>query len=560
MTLLKAILSLKRPAGSDTEREMINKFIKPTGAIEDSMGNLLLIVGSDPIIFSSHTDTMSKKAGYQEVKFDGKEMSLVRQYKKRTKNAKYEYAISGECLGADDGGGVWLMLKLIEAGISGAYIFHREEECGGKGSAYASKAYKDVLKDYKYCIAFDRRAADNLITHQGGTRTCSDAFGHSLIEQLDTFPFALNEKYKLDTTGSFTDSKNYIDIIPECTNLSIGYLKNHTSLETLDAEHLYRLKEAFLVLNVSKLVCERIAGTTESKYTAGFHSNLDNNYMLNWKWDFDLKRSRYVGKDKKLIKEEKANRKREKREKRAAQVVVKNKALIDKGICGPPHSGRKIHHEGVWYSVREWDKKEKERKRNGGKGIGEYVAFDHTPKPFPGTAPFHEYKGEPSQVIDIIKTPEQIQAALCPILAQLNAGGKVKLPFTNGERSSAAGATSEQPSQALVKVPITPVNDDEIIIDMVEQETQRVKQERASSSTEDKLWETVSPANTDLFEHYHIEDEKELRDLADMAELVISKPEEVTYLIKAWGYNYKGLVKDLASANRDIDNSGSDYH
>ena len=39
------------------------------------------------------------------------------------------------------------------------------------------------------------------------------------------------EIWKTDTGGSFTDTANYTDIIPECTNLSCGYYNAHTQSE-----------------------------------------------------------------------------------------------------------------------------------------------------------------------------------------------------------------------------------------------------------------------------------------------------------------------------------------
>ena len=79
-------------------------------------------------------------------------------------------------------------------------------------------------------------SADSVITFQSGERTCSDEFAKSLIEQLDM-------DYKIDTTGSFTDSYSYIDLIGECTNISVGYTSAAYGNERLDVGHAFKLRE-----------------------------------------------------------------------------------------------------------------------------------------------------------------------------------------------------------------------------------------------------------------------------------------------------------------------------
>ena len=56
---------------------------------------------------------------------------------------------NNECLGGDDGTGVWLMTKLIEAGVPGRYIFHRAEEVGGRGSGWIERIVKTFCKGRK---------------------------------------------------------------------------------------------------------------------------------------------------------------------------------------------------------------------------------------------------------------------------------------------------------------------------------------------------------------------------------------------------------------------------
>src|SRR5205085_5981828 len=132
---------------------------------------------------------------------------------------------------------VWLLMQMIEAKVPGRYIFHREEEIGGQGSHFIAEDNKKLLDGIKYAIAFDRRDVDSVITHQGGQRTCSAKFADAMIEKLNKIE---GLKYSKDSTGSFTDTKNYIDLVAECTNISCGYYSEHGTRESLDVAHLLR--------------------------------------------------------------------------------------------------------------------------------------------------------------------------------------------------------------------------------------------------------------------------------------------------------------------------------
>src|ERR1017187_3144400 len=106
---LLAMLTYMRPHGSDTERAFIERYITPTGAKPDTFGNLWLTVGDAPILWCSHTDTVHKLPGKQRVLYGAGVASVE----------------GSNCLGADCTTGVWLMLAMIRAKVSGTYIFHR---------------------------------------------------------------------------------------------------------------------------------------------------------------------------------------------------------------------------------------------------------------------------------------------------------------------------------------------------------------------------------------------------------------------------------------------------
>jgi hypothetical protein len=232
-----SMLSFRRPAGSKTEAEFIGKFIKPLGTTVDAYGNHILQIGNDPaVLWSSHTDSVHHKDGYQGIDFDGQFVTLP-------VNSK------SNCLGADDAAGVWIMTQMIQAKVPGLYVFHFAEEVGCVGSRSIRDKAPDLLKGIKSAIAFDRKGTSSVITHQR-KRCCSDAFGNSLAEQL---PF----RFKLDDTGVMTDTRIYMDLVPECTNLSVGYYNEHYPHEALDVNHLFELRDFMVKIDQSKFVIER---------------------------------------------------------------------------------------------------------------------------------------------------------------------------------------------------------------------------------------------------------------------------------------------------------------
>jgi hypothetical protein len=232
-----AMLRFRRPAGSASEMQFITKFIMPTGTKMDKHGNWVLQIGDDPkVLWSSHTDSVHRMDGYQNVDFDGKFITL-------SVNSK------SNCLGADCAAGVWIMTEMIKAKVPGLYIFHFAEEIGCVGSRAIVDKEPERLAKIQSAIAFDRKGIDSVITHQR-RRCCSDAFGDSLRAQLPN-------RYKLDPTGVLTDTKQYMGIIPECSNLSVGYYNEHQPHEALDVGHLIDLRNFMVKIDRSKFVIER---------------------------------------------------------------------------------------------------------------------------------------------------------------------------------------------------------------------------------------------------------------------------------------------------------------
>lgn len=235
---LMAMLETKRPHKSKAESKFIDNWIKPLGVEVDTFGNLYKRIpgDGDSVLWSSHTDTVHNSGGRQAIR---KEKGVI----KLSSRAK------ANCLGADDTAGVWLMREMILEGKPGLYIFHRAEEIGGLGSDYIATHGRDLLKGIQVAIALDRKGYQDVITFQG-SRGCSDIFAESLAA-------GLGMNFRADDTGLFTDTANYFDAIPECTNLSVGYFAQHSKHESLDSEFLMALRHKLIALDISKLIVKR---------------------------------------------------------------------------------------------------------------------------------------------------------------------------------------------------------------------------------------------------------------------------------------------------------------
>lgn len=142
-----------------------------------------------------------------------------------------------DCLGADDAGGVYVLRRMIEANVPGLYVFFRGEERGGIGSDYVMNHRPEIFEGIEHAIQFDRHGTTSIITEMACGRTCSDEFAVALGTLLGM-------GHKPDPTGSFTDTATLAEIVPECTNVSIGYSSEHSHHETLDADYLVKLAAA----------------------------------------------------------------------------------------------------------------------------------------------------------------------------------------------------------------------------------------------------------------------------------------------------------------------------
>lgn len=281
-TLLE-ILSYRRGHESEGEQTFINKHLKPLQKeheryFEDEFGNILVVVedadGTVPgVLHNAHTDTChgnQNKEVYQRLRVrDDGQIGLVPVHLKPVKPVAVKKAVRsvakggkrargmmwGEVLGADDGAGLYIMLRMLSEKVPGYYLFTRAEEVGGLGVSHVIGDTSDYallpnidIQGVHCMISYDRMDKNSIITSQTVGDCASEAFAGMLSTHL-----AVASDYSIvmcpDDTGSYTDSAAFIDLVTHVTNLSVGYSRQHTSSETQDGPFLEKLTEALLAVD-----------------------------------------------------------------------------------------------------------------------------------------------------------------------------------------------------------------------------------------------------------------------------------------------------------------------
>lgn len=260
MKTLRFALSMRRPHGGSNEMLLLAYLsqLDPANAFFDDCGNLHLdrrTSRKHRTLFVAHVDTVHRTNG-PNVFDDSKPIWI---------------AAGGQPLGADDGAGVALLTGLIAAKVPGYYVFTRGEEVGGVGAKYLVDCMEDLLAEFDHAVAFDRRKTFSVITHQGMGRCCSDTFAEVLCDELNSNGML----YMPDDGGVYTDTAEFTDIIPECTNISVGYEHEHSAKEQLDTEHLAALLNAACAVRWDKLPAERDPTEPDDDFFAELQAQRD---------------------------------------------------------------------------------------------------------------------------------------------------------------------------------------------------------------------------------------------------------------------------------------------
>ena len=228
--------------------EEVVKYLTP-GLNKDQFGNYYKVIGKSQTMFTCHIDTVDR------VKSD---VSLLTEMRD---GQEYIFTDRRTILGADDKSGVAILMYMISHNIPGVYYFFIGEERGGIGSHKVSDVFDSVthLNGMKRCVSFDRRNYYSVITEQFSGQCCSNDFATALCNEMNKSGLKLG----LDPTGVYTDSASFIEQIPECTNVSVGYMHEHQTIEYQNMTYLIKLAEACVKVNWESLPTVRKVGFDE---------------------------------------------------------------------------------------------------------------------------------------------------------------------------------------------------------------------------------------------------------------------------------------------------------
>lgn len=209
------------------KESLLEKYL-PQGFKKDSIGNYFYEIGNSETIFTTHLDTFSKN--YEKVS--------------HVIDPENEFIISTDektILGGDNKLGCSILIGMIQNNIPGTYYFFLGEEpilSGGVwGSTKALNSNPNYFKKFKRCIAFDRKQYGSIVTRQMGRTCCSQEFAKSIATELGKKGGIKWDK-KLEY-GYYTDTAVFMDVIPECTNISVGGFNEHYKTEWVNLNYTY---------------------------------------------------------------------------------------------------------------------------------------------------------------------------------------------------------------------------------------------------------------------------------------------------------------------------------
>jgi len=276
----------------DLAMEIVKSILPNVNFTKDEFANYYTYVakadGTDSdTMFTSHLDTInSGPYGYKSgEKWDYVTKTYIKDPDAKVDDMSIKHVMDGDFvktdgetnLGADDKAGVTIMMNMISENVPGLYYFFMGEESGCVGSSNLSRVFesKEHPKMNK-CIAFDRRGYDSIITEQHGV-CASDEFAKELSSRFNEYGFW----FKPDSTGVYTDSAEFTDVIPECSNISCGYFSEHTKSEKQDLGFLELLAIVSTQIDWETLPIVR----DKDKIYTGKKSKTYSRYGNGYDWD-----------------------------------------------------------------------------------------------------------------------------------------------------------------------------------------------------------------------------------------------------------------------------------
>ncbi len=218
----------------------------PPGHKRDSVGNYYYEIGQSETLFTTHLDTYSK------------EYRPVAQY--QSEDDEYIIFTDGKTiLGGDNKLGCCILIGMIEKRVPGTYYFFLGEEpivSGGLwGSTRALKANPGFFRKFKRCVAFDRRGYGSVVMRQMARMSASDEFVRAVAAELGRLgKIEFDEESRF---GYYTDTATFMDVIPECTNISAGGFNEHHLSEWVDLNYTWNVLQVALQVDWESLPVRR---------------------------------------------------------------------------------------------------------------------------------------------------------------------------------------------------------------------------------------------------------------------------------------------------------------
>ena len=189
-------------------------------------GNTLYHITEDnDVMLSAHLDQVATNG--PAVHFYKTEDNFIYAYNKNWQRTS---------LGADDKNGVWIILKMLEAGHRIDFVISECEECGGDGI----RKVENLLpaSGANFCVVLDRQGNYDILNKGGSTVYCQ-ALAHNLRNYWDNY-------YEV-VTGGVSDTQTICKYI-ESVNMSVAYHEPHRATEHTDYDRLIEIKDDIAIM------------------------------------------------------------------------------------------------------------------------------------------------------------------------------------------------------------------------------------------------------------------------------------------------------------------------
>lgn len=242
--LLVDIMSYRRSHESDGMELFRNEYLFPLldrlslVYTVDEIGDILFDNDSN-VLFVGHLDTVHKKTDKktkQTVVFDGDYIKLP------------ENADNYQVLGADCATGVLCTIVAVMRGYNGVLTVGEERGC--IGANHIATHNPEWLQKHDYCIALDRFGEAEVVYHQATGLCASQEFARDLCSELDM-------GLKPSPDGIITDNGEWNHLIPECVNVSAGYMKHHSKREYVNYKFLLEIVDKLTSIEYNTIEVKR---------------------------------------------------------------------------------------------------------------------------------------------------------------------------------------------------------------------------------------------------------------------------------------------------------------